>query len=73
MTNNKRLLIVSCNQQEKIDCGELFIIETYVKFHLLTFLAKIERDFQEYLRDFSNMNAIEQMGLLLLVAFHSPH
>lgn len=43
--SNKRLLTVSCNQQGKIDSGGLFSIETYLMFHIATFLAKLERDF----------------------------
>lgn len=43
--SNKRLLTVSCNQQGKIDSGELFNIETFLMFRIPTFLAKLERDF----------------------------
>lgn len=60
--SNKRLFIVSCDQQGKIDSGELFSVKTYLMFHLTTFLAKLGRDFQEYLRDFSNTNSTETNG-----------
>lgn len=60
--SNKRLLVVSCNKCGKIDSGELFCIETYLMFHIPVFLAKLDMDFQEFLRDFSNTKSTEMNG-----------
>lgn len=61
--SNRWLLIISCNKHEKVDSAGLFCIQTYLMFHLSIFLVKLEVDFQEFLRDFSNTNSTEMNGI----------
>lgn len=68
-TKKQKILIVSCNHQGKIYSGELFSVETCFMFHLPTFLVKLERDFQEYVRDFSNTNSTETKGIFAFSCF----